>query len=384
MRETQKKNVFGLKIVHYLIVIIIVLSATELLSFGLLNFLQYKYGILAYDDQRIKQTRLKSFSHYDEKIGWVPRNVDKYGARTDTSNFSNSPPCIEMYGDSFTESAEVEKEFAWPNLISELLGCRVLNFGVGGYGTDQALLRYLGHRKFANIVVMNHLSENIIRNVNQLRNLIYPNHQLSIKPRYIVKNKKLVYIPMPIIDVNNLAGIKNYLFHDYFIPDGDSGIVKKVSFPFTQMLFNFTVSHFHFNASLRGQPRHKSFYNYGHSSKALITTKKIMMTFYEEAKARGQRPLLTIIPTCRDFEYYESRLKLPYQNLIDTLNEQGIPVFDFALPMLRYEVDYHSLYRRCSTHPNEKGYRLMAQVFMTYLKKVSIKDTDKPQMTEEK
>ena len=369
----KKKNVFTLKIVHYFIIIIIVLSTTELLSFGVLNFLQNKYGVFAYDDQRIKETRLKSFSHYDEKIGWVPRNVDNYGARTDTSNFSDSPPCIEMYGDSFTESAEVEKEFAWPNLISESLGCRVLNFGVGGYGTDQALLRYLSHKKFANIVVMNHLSENIIRNVNQLRNLIYPNHQLSIKPRYIIKNKKLVYIPMPIIDVNNLAGIKNYLFHEYFIPDGDSGIVSTLSFPFTQTLVNFTISHFHLNASLRGQPRHKSFYNYGHSSNALATTKKIMETFYEEAKVRGQRPLLTIIPTCRDFEYYESRRELPYQNLINTLTKQGIPVFDFALPMLAYEDDYHSLYGLCSTHPNKKGYHVMAQVFMAYLNEVGIK-----------
>lgn len=373
MREAQKKNVCDLKIVHYLIIIIIVLSTTELLSFGVLNFLQNKYGFFAYDDQRIKETRLKSFSHYDEKIGWVPRNVDNYGARTDTSNFSDSPPCVEMYGDSFTESAEVEKEFAWPNLVSDLIGCRVLNFGVGGYGTDQALLRYLSHKKFANIVVMNHLSENIIRNVNQLRNLIYPNHQLSIKPRYIIKNKKLVYVPMPIIDVNNLAGIKNYLFHEYFIPDGDSGIVSKFSFPFTQTLVNFIISHFHLNASLRNQPRHKSFYSYGHSSNALATTKKIMKTFYEEAKVRGQRPLLTIIPTCRDFEYYESREELPYQNLIDTLSKEGIPVFDFALPMLRYEDDYHSLYRLCSSHPNEKGYRVMAQVFMAYLNEVGIK-----------
>ena len=55
MQEAQKENVFNLKIVHYLIIIIIVLSTTELLSFGVLNFLQNKYGVFAYDDQRIKK-----------------------------------------------------------------------------------------------------------------------------------------------------------------------------------------------------------------------------------------------------------------------------------------------------------------------------------------
>ena len=67
---------------------------------------------------------------------------------------------------------EVAAEDSYPNLLARELGCRVNNFGVGGYGTDQAFLRY---RQLAEdsprFVVLGHYSEDIVRNVNQLRDL---------------------------------------------------------------------------------------------------------------------------------------------------------------------------------------------------------------------
>src|SRR5262249_27183018 len=50
--------------------------------------------------------------------------------------------CGSAFGDSFTNADEVEDGEAWPYLLSEILGCKVQNFGVGGYGLDQSVLRY--------------------------------------------------------------------------------------------------------------------------------------------------------------------------------------------------------------------------------------------------
>ena len=49
--------------------------------------------------------------------------------------------CITLYGDSFTYGEEVDHEDAWSNRLAERIGCHVGNYGVGGYGSDQALLR---------------------------------------------------------------------------------------------------------------------------------------------------------------------------------------------------------------------------------------------------
>jgi hypothetical protein len=47
-------------------------------------------------------------------------------------------------GDSFTFGLEVRYEDTWPRQLERLLGpeFQVLNFGVDGYGVDQAYLRY--------------------------------------------------------------------------------------------------------------------------------------------------------------------------------------------------------------------------------------------------
>ena len=53
-----------------------------------------------------------------------------------------SPSCGSAFGDSMTRGDEVKDDEAWLHRLSERLGCNVQNFGVGGYGLDQAALRY--------------------------------------------------------------------------------------------------------------------------------------------------------------------------------------------------------------------------------------------------
>ena len=58
--------------------------------------------------------------------------------------------------------------------LSKLINCKVNNFGVAGYGSDQATMLHEAIDITARISVPNHLSENVLRNVNQFRTLIYP------------------------------------------------------------------------------------------------------------------------------------------------------------------------------------------------------------------
>jgi lysophospholipase L1-like esterase len=48
---------------------------------------------------------------------------------------------ILAVGDSFTQGWEVDNDETWPSYLEKLAGVPVVNAGVGGYGTDQIILR---------------------------------------------------------------------------------------------------------------------------------------------------------------------------------------------------------------------------------------------------
>jgi hypothetical protein len=110
--------------------------------------------------------RPNSFSY---ELGWEPQypnDVGYIGVDRDISNAA-----FAVFGDSYTE-AHPEIEKSWPYQLEQKLQRPVLNFGVGGYGTDQAYLRFekrfIGklNTPYVGLFVM---SENIARIVNRFR-----------------------------------------------------------------------------------------------------------------------------------------------------------------------------------------------------------------------
>ena len=104
-----------------------------------------------------KQGLSKFISHgFDSELGWVRKpntshdeigkfgetnwTINQFGARTNP-DFDNLKSNISCYGDSFTFSRQVNNDETWAHYLSELTDSNVINFGVGNYGVDQALLR---------------------------------------------------------------------------------------------------------------------------------------------------------------------------------------------------------------------------------------------------
>ena len=90
---------------------------------------------------------IREFYRYppDPRLGWP--SPERFG--TDERDRSGSrlipsfpdpdlDACASAYGDSFTWGLEATADTAWANVLSRMLNCRVSNFGVGGYGTDQS------------------------------------------------------------------------------------------------------------------------------------------------------------------------------------------------------------------------------------------------------
>lgn len=181
------------------------------------------------DDQRQRWQR-----HLDRLTGGSPprgQTVNRFSARYGWSNVPGSrgrhqglevsfdergarghggtaPPLaadalrVTCYGDSFTFGTEVEDRATWPARLAVHGDGRyeVLNLGVGGWGTDQALLRFRDERDAlaADVVLMGLLSENIGRNVNRLRVLYSPRTATPlVKPRFILADGELELVPQP-------------------------------------------------------------------------------------------------------------------------------------------------------------------------------------------
>ncbi|MEZ5727826.1 MAG: hypothetical protein R3E48_07485 [Burkholderiaceae bacterium] len=355
------------KLVGVGLILLLLVGLVELLSYAGIAFPQGRNGTFVYDPSLITKTEVRTRPTFDPRLGWLPRNTDSLGARIDRSG--QTDVCVEVYGDSFTWSDEVDDEHAWPNRLSSLLRCRVANFGVGGYGSDQAVMRYEANRKAAKLVILGHMAENILRNVNQFRNLVYPGNELVLKPRYVLSaSGELGYVGIPELHGLGAEQVKAGLAHDYFVPDGPSGLVSGVSFPYTLAALRLASEHYQVQARFRGEPTHAAFYRPGHPSNGLATTTAIVQRFVDIARSNGQRALVTLIPTCRDLEYMATGHDAPYQPLIEALRERRIETFDFSRAFL--ETDFVRLFHDCVAHPNEKGYAFMADVLHKHLREV--------------
>ncbi|TVQ74959.1 MAG: hypothetical protein EA380_11780 [Phycisphaeraceae bacterium] len=304
---------------------------------------------------------------------------DEVGARI-SPNFPDriaTPPRISVYGDSFAWSAEVDDEYAWPEVLSELVGERVDNFGVGGYGSDQALLRFLhNEHDGSEIVILTHLSENLMRNLSQFRSIYAgsPNG-LSFKPRFIPGDDadELVLVPLPTIPPIEYADFvrrpENFLEHDEFVPGKPNGVLR-LRFPYSVSVAR-SFRHHAILARLRREPRYKQFYDPAHSARGTQVTAGILQRFYEETISQSRLPLVVLIPSGLDLEYYRRTQKWPYEPLVDELSVRAVPFLDLGPAMDRAMgnrpvADYYSG-QNTSRHNNAAGYALIADLIYDYL-----------------
>jgi hypothetical protein len=180
----------------------------------------------------------------------------------------------------------VDDVSAWPNQLALKLGCRVANYGVNGYGTDQAYLRFTSMRDDeASVAILGYFSDDIIRNVNQLRNLVSPTADIGLKPRYVIGaagELQLIPIESPSPDQLKeiMASPGKFLHNEYFVPDGPSGLVSE-SFPYISTTVRSLWS-YKIHAALRRESPYAAFYRENHPSQALEISRRILLMFAQE------------------------------------------------------------------------------------------------------
>jgi hypothetical protein len=312
-------------------------------------------------------------------LGWGPAvdasgEVIRLAPRRDPAFSAEVPPCISTYGDSFTAGSGVEDDRAYPHQLAVLLGCRVANYGIGGYGSDQAwmLFRAQQHLDTARTVIIGHVSENVLRNVNEYRQLLYPGESqaLAFKPRYVLRGDSLERVDSGVATAEAIAAFERDPDRDLTFDAFRSR--PRREFPFTLALLRWLATDFHVRARLAGVPRHAAFYSARHPSDALRLTTAILSAFADGAARDGRTAVALLIPVGADFLYFRRTGTWVDQPLADALAHNGVRVIH-AGPLMAARLgaaDPCSLFGNCSGHFNAAGYQMLAAVVAVELDRV--------------
>ncbi len=173
-----------------------------------------------------------SFARFDPEIGWSympdkssihnkeyeikPVHFEENGIRMPSPNlkFDYSKPSILFIGGSFTmgHGLTYEESFVGKFTLLEGMPYQVVNLGVQGYGSDQALLalkRYLP-RFNTKVVVYTFIEDHILRNGNYDRRQLVPTARfLGTKPQFALNSNKELYLARKPLLYNNY--IQSYL-----------------------------------------------------------------------------------------------------------------------------------------------------------------------------
>ena len=334
-------------------------------------------------------------------LGWPPPNFAKLSDFYDATGSrripafpdpNRTPAYVSLYGDSFTAGTGVDHEHAWGNVLSQLLNCRVSNFGFNGYGTDQAYLCFRENRQDpAKVVILGVFTGDIKRIVNQFRNLITSSgSNCFIKPRFILDPQgQITLVPIPALTKREYSEMQTnpglVFHHEFFLPGGPSGF-QMARFPYLWRIIK--LSPLILRNVVPGGGPYEDLYQPENPSKALDLMVAIIKEFCCEARKRGKQPVTLIIPADNDISTYQRHHRWWYQPLTNRLSENDLAFIDAGPRIIQYlgGGDVKTLYpSKIGHHLNEAGNHLMAHIVYDYLNSKNIlppepaKPTDLPQ-----
>ncbi len=378
-----------IKFLGWGIIAVILILFAELGSFVIYKTVVLKRGgFLVYNGDPIPDSEA-----FKEKrrirhpvLGWPPiKPSEDYNASDSRHDVSGSRPVpsfptpggelVSLYGDSFVYGSDVDNTAAWGNQLSIMLNSRVANFGVIGYGTDQAYLRYRDNTNDqAKVVFLGIYPLNVLRNVNQYRFLITSNGPFSFKPRFILEDGELRLVPYPIIPNDQIQHFadapQDFLAHENFLPDSTYG-PNRFSFPYSVSLVRLFLKPRTVNWLL-DKPSWIDYIQPSHPSQSMEVTSAIVTRFQRDCLERGATLVTILIPMPSSYDWFLESGNLAMQALADDLQNNGIRVIDL-IPIFAERLAGGSFCEllshpaECRGHFNEQGNRMLAEILYDYL-----------------
>ncbi len=314
------KTITSKRIIKKCLYILALYSWIELMSFVALLLLARKFPNAVYTPPRGQVSQQRLSINLRDPLGWGSETIQT------SSKDKTSHTCrIHLFGDSYMEAdtydslnLENGQKMSPEDILSSLTKCRVINHSEGGYGSDQAYLKFLKKIDDSSIhrgdyVVLSHLTENILRNSNRNRSLLEPKGQngaLILKPVFKLVNGKLLLMPIPKnIAPNELELLKTNQYptslsegeNPKFIPGHTWGSPALISYSYFLNLTRAIVS-WHVLPRFFNAQRYDAFYQ--EDSDSYQVTLGIIKAFHKKCEHHGCIPISIDLPVADDFGRY--------------------------------------------------------------------------------
>jgi hypothetical protein len=356
---------------------------------GLSKFIPQGY------DSELGWIRKPNTSHSEEgKFGKTIWHTNEKGARSNP-NHEEFKNIISVYGDSFSFSRQVNDNETWEWYLSDLTKSNVINFGVGNYGIDQALIRMKREypKNKSPVVIMGVVPDTVSRIMSTWKHYYEYGNTFGFKPRFKIENGKLTHIKNYIDDHSKFKDyqqiIKELQKEDYFYKNK----FKKdlIHFPYIISTFTNPIRNWHIISSLLLS----SFYDkIGLNSDKISSLPmqkimkinldwrlklykkpevvdlfaKIVEEFISYAKEQDFTPVLALLPQKDDVLYIKKKRKF-YNHFIDKVKD-NILTIDLINTLIK-EQDLDKLYsddNEYGGHYSKFGNELVAKVIYNRLR----------------
>lgn len=351
-------------------------------------------------------------SSFDKELGWVRKpdtsgiEKGKYGDITffidsDGSRKSSYPNLIKtiaVFGDSYAFCRQVSDTETWEEGVSKTLNTGVLNFGVGNYGVDQALIRYMSKtlQDTVEIAVMCFVPETICRIQSYWKHYLEFGNTFAFKPKFKISDDgDLVLVKSAIQMPSDFDNLKSRLPEIQANDEFYLRKFRKFQFrkPYIFSLFRapkrqfrligdllFYKLHGHFNKNSE-KYKSKAFASVMKNNiqeardmfsdeKARLLLKKILHNFVSVAKNKGHKPLILVIPQLLDF-YEDKYTNMPYSDFFNDLASE-YNVIDMSEKFRTQELQNIYINDQYGGHLSAKGNELVAESVVEWIRNLNL------------
>ena len=283
----------------------------------------------------------------DAELGWcvgasgVSKNDD--GSVLYTSNaqglrapadrvYAEQPPAgrvrVLTVGDSFTHCDDVPDDATWQVALEAARPeLEVINLGVPGYGTDQALLRWRrdGRRFRSQLVLLGIWPENMCRNLNMIRYYLVPSEGYRAKPRLRMEGGALTTLNSPVMGLDELVATLTEPEAHPLLADERWYLPDESRPSWLQSLRSVRIAESLVALTARKQARERMYS--GEDRSAIEMTAAIAETFAREVREAGSTPLVVLIPMRELLAAHTAAEPFP---LVAELRARGLDVLDLG------------------------------------------------------
>ncbi len=355
----------------------------------------WEHFINSVDSRHVEEFREKA---YDAELGWtikpnaridyensagvaITETYDGVGSRTNP--LYPGTIAASSYGGSTTLGAEVHDDETWQYHLSKLLRANVQNFGVGGYGPDQGLLkleRHLNSGTFPPIVILSTTEENIGRIVNTFRPFYYRSTilELGFKPRFDVsQDGEFRLIPNPLSKFedgdDHFAALSRAKTTDYWFQHSERRI--EVAFPFIWRAIDLFFRVGERKGFLKRPFRHVQAEQHSlwEGSYGPQIMSGIVDRFFRLSQQFGFHPILLFLPSVKEGDDGSLSIRAKYLDFVAATRERykgkDLSVIDFS----EAEVDLERFrVRRHGGHYSAYGNRVIAEFIYERIRRLPI------------